>query len=977
MATHRPFVLGSQPAPIAVLPAGDTLIGIQATNNQTGTSYTIVALDGGKLVTFSNAAAIAVALPAASTLGAWWYAELQNIGNSNVTITPTTSTIDGAASFVLGPGQGIKVLSDGTNYSTFRGLGISLTSPAFLGTPTAPTAAVNTNTTQIATTAFVVGQASNATPLMNGTAAVGSSLLYAREDHVHPVDTSRAPLNAPAFTGGIGVTGASIIAGTIQTVGAAAGFEAQSRSGSGASYQWYNGTGVSLQLHNGTRVIATFDNSNDGSLTVAGPLNYGTTFGSSTATGSSASWALGSQALYISGNYTGGGNQSAPFSMINVFDTTSSTQVTHNALSALYISHNINSGAGIGNRFTLVPALTKNVSTGGTNTLDKFFCPLFAQFYINAGDGGSSPSTYYGDHYGACSIVQAQTGSTWLNAVCGGEFDIAVQTGANTKYKVGFLVASVNNDAVHADTWEAMLVLGRDASTTVSWNNGIIFGSPFGAAWPFNTSSTIIGTYGSSLTANYGVDFNAVTFSSYAFRSPGFSVDPTGAITGASITSGPITTVGASAGLVAASRSGSGNSWTWYNSTGASLKLWNGAADAATFDSTGLNMPSASSINFNADTFLTRKSAAYFQLGAADAAAPVQQVLGTQSVVAGTTNTAGALLNIKGSAGTGTGVGGGIQFQVAPAGSTGSAQNAYSTAFLINGDLTASFNGDLTLNANGSSTLTLKIDATSDSNGANIAMAGNGATTPNKFLRVNGGAFQIINSAYSAAILNLTDAGALSISSGMTLAGGTATVAPLTFVSGTSLTTPGAGALEYDGSIFYASPKASNRGLMKTVYVASLSSTYTLASQTAAQKLFNTSTNGAITLDVGTYWFECSFTLTSMSASSGSFGFALGGTATKSEGWQANAMKVATLSSSANTTNLTYQTGAQTALVTANTNTSGFAYIEGFIRITVAGTIIPQVSLGVAAAAVVGANSYFKIVPVSGSATGTNIGNWS
>lgn len=30
------------------------------------------------------------------------------------------------------------------------------------------------------------------TPLMDGTAAVGTSTKYAREDHVHPVDTSRA-----------------------------------------------------------------------------------------------------------------------------------------------------------------------------------------------------------------------------------------------------------------------------------------------------------------------------------------------------------------------------------------------------------------------------------------------------------------------------------------------------------------------------------------------------------------------------------------------------------------------------------------------------------------------------------------------------------------------------------------------------------------------------------------------------------------
>lgn len=78
-----------------------------------------------------------------------------------------------------------------------------LASPGFTGTPTAPTAAANTNTTQIATTAFVLGQAnSTATTIaMNGTQAAGTSLLYARADHVHPTDTSRAPLASPSFTG--------------------------------------------------------------------------------------------------------------------------------------------------------------------------------------------------------------------------------------------------------------------------------------------------------------------------------------------------------------------------------------------------------------------------------------------------------------------------------------------------------------------------------------------------------------------------------------------------------------------------------------------------------------------------------------------------------------------------------------------------------------------------------------------------------
>jgi hypothetical protein len=97
----------------------------------------------------------------------------------------------------------------------------------------------------------------------------------------------------------------------------------------------------------------------------------------------------------------------------------------------------------------------------------------------------------------------------------------------------------------------------------------------------------------------------------------------------------------------------------------------------------GLTVRSAvgltSAIASAADTLLTRKAAANLRFGAADAAAPVAQTLSVQSVVAGTTNTAGANLTLTGSQGTGTGAGGSIIFQVAPAGSSGTAQNALAT----------------------------------------------------------------------------------------------------------------------------------------------------------------------------------------------------------------------------------------------------------------------------------------------------------
>ena len=83
-----------------------------------------------------------------------------------------------------------------------------ITSPSFLGIPTAVTAANGTNTTQLATCAFVLANAggggsvpSDATPTMAGVGDPGVSTTYSRGDHVHPSDTTKAPLASPAFTG--------------------------------------------------------------------------------------------------------------------------------------------------------------------------------------------------------------------------------------------------------------------------------------------------------------------------------------------------------------------------------------------------------------------------------------------------------------------------------------------------------------------------------------------------------------------------------------------------------------------------------------------------------------------------------------------------------------------------------------------------------------------------------------------------------
>ena len=135
-------------------------------------------INGSK--TFSNAN---------QTLGNSTAAGTINVG-TGATISGSTKAVNLGTSGVAGSTTNIAIGSTtGTSTTTLQ------------GTTNGVTVAADTNSVALATTAYVVGQAGSATPLVNGTAAVGTSLRYARQDHVHPTDTSRAPLASPAFTG--------------------------------------------------------------------------------------------------------------------------------------------------------------------------------------------------------------------------------------------------------------------------------------------------------------------------------------------------------------------------------------------------------------------------------------------------------------------------------------------------------------------------------------------------------------------------------------------------------------------------------------------------------------------------------------------------------------------------------------------------------------------------------------------------------
>lgn len=92
-------------------------------NAQTGTTYTVLSTDRNHTITFNSASPVAVTLPQANSTGFTdgFSFRVKNIGAGDVTITPTTSTIDGDASLILLFGQSVDIESNNTNYFSFGG----------------------------------------------------------------------------------------------------------------------------------------------------------------------------------------------------------------------------------------------------------------------------------------------------------------------------------------------------------------------------------------------------------------------------------------------------------------------------------------------------------------------------------------------------------------------------------------------------------------------------------------------------------------------------------------------------------------------------------------------------------------------------------------------------------------------------------------------------------------------------------------
>lgn len=109
-------------AQVRIVESADDMGALRGTRVVTGTTDALAQSDLGGAVTYSNAASIAASIAQAGASGAFldgWSVWVKNTGAGTLTITPTTSTINGAATLVLPTNMGAFIWSDGANYHAY------------------------------------------------------------------------------------------------------------------------------------------------------------------------------------------------------------------------------------------------------------------------------------------------------------------------------------------------------------------------------------------------------------------------------------------------------------------------------------------------------------------------------------------------------------------------------------------------------------------------------------------------------------------------------------------------------------------------------------------------------------------------------------------------------------------------------------------------------------------------------------------
>ena len=208
---------------------------------------------------------------------------------------------------------------------------------------------------------------------------------------------------------------------------------------------------------------------------------------------------------------------------------------------------------------------------------------------------------------------------------------------------------------------------------------------------------------------------------------------------------------------------------------------------------------------------------------------------------------------------------------------------------------------------------------------------------------------------------------------------GTTTVAPVSFTAGTNLTTAAAGAVEFDGTAYYATAAASSRQVVAAEQFSFLVSDFTLANTTNAQA-YLAAAQDTLTVQASTlYQFETLIEIEGMGATTRITSYLLGGTATFTNinYWSSIHHGNANAAVGTQATKFSNAATAQ-ALSVTNASAASCIMIRGTFAVNGAGTIIPQIKWDADPTGTILAKvgTYFKCSPLGSNAV-VSQGNWA
>jgi hypothetical protein len=248
----------------------------------------------------------------------------------------------------------------------------------------------------------------------------------------------------------------------------------------------------------------------------------------------------------------------------------------------------------------------------------------------------------------------------------------------------------------------------------------------------------------------------------------------------------------------------------------------------------------------------------------------------------------------------------------------------------------------------------------------------------------NAGTLYVKNSAGAMVAIGGSFTGG-TLTSGLIVASGTTSLAPLSFQAGTNLTTAASGVIEYDGTTFYSTP--AGRGISPSVMVYRLNADLAGANSTASQSLFGV----GVSLQANTiYAMQMVFTLAKTAGTtSHSVGFSFdGGTATFNnihiQGMYSNHQAAPSTTSSLTTSAWNYGIHTGTALINYINNIAGSVRTQtgnfnGTFSVNAAGTFNPQYKLSAAPGGAYStlAGSFISIWPIGTAGSNVSVGPWA